>query len=144
MQTSGGSLLRDLVPIFNVHVQFNPLLSLTAGDAVAKNTRVSMQEARVLHMCFSDLLDVIFFFDSASSAVIIGHLIADILLCVKSPNSICLLSGKRRAKQTRAPKTYRVYVMSNSDDNTNNFFYCIFSQSHVRNSIYPALVEIVQ
>jgi hypothetical protein len=52
MQTSGGSLLRDLVPIFNVHVQFNPLLSLTAGDAVAKNTRVSMQEARVLHMCF--------------------------------------------------------------------------------------------
>jgi hypothetical protein len=144
MQTSGDSLPRDLIAIFNVHVQFNPLLPLTAGDVVAKNTRASMQEARALHMCFSDLLDVIFFSDSASSAVVIGHLIADTLICVKSPNSICLLSGKRRAEQTRAPKTYRVRVTRNSDDNINNFFCCIFSHSHVRKNIYPTLVDIVR
>jgi hypothetical protein len=63
-----------------------------------------MQEAHALHMCFFGPSGFYVLSDSASSTVAIGHLIADILLCVKSLNSICLLSGKRRAGRTKAPK----------------------------------------
>ena len=84
-----------------------------------------MQEAHALHM-FSFGPDGCYLLSNFnSSTVVIGHLNADIFLCVKNQESICLGSGKKRAEETRAPKAYRLHVTRNSDDNINSFFSCM-------------------